>query len=163
MTLTELPLGVLLNLLQFLTETEAADDFTNSLLTCIREQRHQAVRVIVATQEPTISPKLLDLCSFSIIHRFNSPNWLVALRSHLAGASSFANGNNSSDAEFLKRLFEEIVSLNTGEALVFAPSGILNMSGSKFKKLETKILRLKTRARISADGGESKLAVQLGQ
>lgn len=51
----------------------SADIFTSSLLTTIREQRHNATRVIIATQEPTISEKLLDLCSISIVHRFNSP------------------------------------------------------------------------------------------
>ena len=60
---------------------------TQSLLTTIREQRHKAARIIISTQEPTISPKLLDLCSVTVVHRFTSPDWLKALRNHLAGMS----------------------------------------------------------------------------
>lgn len=67
-------------------ESDAANEFTGSLLKAIREQRHKNVRVIIATQEPTISPKLLDLCSITLVHRFRSPDWLSVLKAHLAGA-----------------------------------------------------------------------------
>lgn len=36
----------------------AAETFTASLLTTIREQRHNAARVVIATQEPSISEKI---------------------------------------------------------------------------------------------------------
>jgi hypothetical protein len=68
----------------------SADVFTSSLLTTIREQRHNAAGVIIATQEPTISEKLLDLCSISIVHRFNSPAWFTTLCGHLGAASALA-------------------------------------------------------------------------
>ncbi|KAM0701544.1 hypothetical protein Q7P35_006793 [Cladosporium inversicolor] len=71
--------------------TPSADIFTSSLLTTIREQRHNAARVIIATQEPTISEKLLDLCSVSIVHRFNSPAWFTAICGHLGGASNLTS------------------------------------------------------------------------
>src|SRR5204863_353082 len=58
-----------------------------ALLQVIRLQRHLGTRVIISTQEPSISPKLLDLCSVTIVHRFTSPDWLKTLRRHLAGAS----------------------------------------------------------------------------
>ena len=58
----------------------AAGRLTSSLLTTIREQRHNAARVIIATQEPSISGSLLDLCSvsqFAGLVRSNSrpPGW----------------------------------------------------------------------------------------
>ena len=68
-------------------ESPAAQKLTESLITAVRLQRHLACRVIIATQEPTISPRLLDLCSFTLVHRFTSPDWLKVLRNHLAAAS----------------------------------------------------------------------------
>ncbi|KAH8772402.1 hypothetical protein BGZ57DRAFT_984554 [Hyaloscypha finlandica] len=47
--------------------------FTNTLLATVRLQRHLGAQIIVSTQEPTISPALLDLCSVTIVHRFTSP------------------------------------------------------------------------------------------
>jgi hypothetical protein len=61
---------------------------TENLLATIRLQRHLGARILISTQEPTISPKLLDLCSVTVVHRFTSPDWLSALRKHLAGLSS---------------------------------------------------------------------------
>ena len=40
----------------------------------------------LATQEPTISPRLLDLCSFTLVYRFTSPDWLKVLKTHLVAA-----------------------------------------------------------------------------
>ncbi|KEQ74245.1 hypothetical protein M436DRAFT_71698 [Aureobasidium namibiae CBS 147.97] len=50
---------------KFMKNTPAAETLTENLLTVIREQRHNACRIVIATQEPTISPKLLDLCSMT--------------------------------------------------------------------------------------------------
>ena len=50
-----------------------ASVFTDTLLSVVRLQRHMGVRVIVSTQEPTISTDLLNLCSVTIVHRFTSP------------------------------------------------------------------------------------------
>ncbi|KAL2020478.1 hypothetical protein VTK56DRAFT_8363 [Thermocarpiscus australiensis] len=61
---------------------------TEALLATIRLQRHLGARVVVSTQEPTVSAALLDLCSVTVVHRFTSPAWLAALRRHLAGVSA---------------------------------------------------------------------------
>lgn len=45
--------------IKFLRESAAAQKLTESLVTIIGLQRHLACRVIIATQEPTIFPKLL--------------------------------------------------------------------------------------------------------
>lgn len=61
---------------------------TEALLATIRLQRHLGARVFISTQEPTVSPKLLDLCSVTVVHRFSSPDWLRTLQRHLAGVSA---------------------------------------------------------------------------
>jgi hypothetical protein len=94
---------------KYMTESQECMALTESLLATIRLQRHLGARVIISTQEPTISPKLLDLCSVTIVHRFTSPDWLLALKRHLAGVSRgskmlekakllASNGVNNGDA-----------------------------------------------------------------
>lgn len=124
---------------------------TDRLLETIRLQRHLGARVIISTQEPTISPKLLDLCSVTIVHRFTSPDWLRALSQHLAGVSkggrmlekALAINQNMADDVCIENagvnslaldysdpameLFSRIVALRVGEALVFAPSAIIGV------------------------------------
>ncbi|KAI0391081.1 hypothetical protein F5Y17DRAFT_441937 [Xylariaceae sp. FL0594] len=75
---------------RYMGDSNECETFTNSLLAAIRMQRHVGARIIVSTQEPTISPKLLDLCSITIVHRFTSPDWLSALSKHLAGMSKLS-------------------------------------------------------------------------
>lgn len=75
---------------KYMNESGEASALTEQLLATIRLQRHLGARVIISTQEPTVSPRLLDLCSVTIVHRFTSPEWLRALRRHLAGAEEEA-------------------------------------------------------------------------
>lgn len=110
----------------------SADIFTGSLLTTIREQRHNAARVIIATQEPTISEKLLDLCSVSIVHRFNSPAWFTAICGHLGGASNLTSEKDMEKAAIKKEeLFKQILALQTGESLVFSPTSWVRRRASR--------------------------------
>ncbi|GME23589.1 hypothetical protein GTA08_BOTSDO11984 [Neofusicoccum parvum] len=147
---------------KYMTDTASSDRFTESLLTCIRIQRHAACRIIIATQEPTISPRLLDLCSMTVVHRFTSPAWLSVLRNHLAGLSPIAGKGD----EEVKRLFEEIVTLKVGESLLFAPSAVMRVEEGgrdgekKIVKLGTECVRFKTRPRVTNDGGKSVLAIR---
>ncbi|CAH0058530.1 unnamed protein product [Clonostachys solani] len=130
---------------KFMNDSLECASLTDGLLHTIRMQRHMAVRVIISTQEPTISTKLLDLCSMTIVHRFTSPEWLLALKKHLAGASKHTKvdpdgpleATGSSDVgvrplvlkgdDYMSALFSQIVSLRTGEALVFAPSAVIDV------------------------------------
>ncbi|KAL1898083.1 hypothetical protein Cpir12675_002031 [Ceratocystis pirilliformis] len=129
---------------KYMNETDESKVFTESILSAIRLQRHNGTRILISTQEPSISPNLLDLCSITIVHRFTSPVWFQVLRRHLAGA--FETGSyhepGTSDSEqpmseqsrqvlsVSKRyqatpspeLFSDIVQLRTGEAFLFAPS-----------------------------------------
>ncbi|KAF4125489.1 Archaeal DNA helicase HerA [Geosmithia morbida] len=75
---------------KYMTDSAECKSLTESLLATIRLQRHLGARVVISTQEPTISPRLLDLCSTTLVHRFTSPDWLEALKKHLAGASSWS-------------------------------------------------------------------------
>ncbi|KAJ3493353.1 hypothetical protein NLG97_g4788 [Lecanicillium saksenae] len=132
---------------KYMTGSTECEVLTERLLSAIRLQRHLAARVFISTQEPTISPKLLDLCSATIVHRFTSPEWLNTLKQHLAGASRLAIATNSvfedneverndrvapilrgRDSEtLLADIFHEIVSLHTGEALLFAPNAAVGV------------------------------------
>jgi hypothetical protein len=160
---------------KFMKNTPAAETFTENLLTVIREQRHNATRVVVATQEPTISPKLLDLCSITMVHRFTSPDWLATLRGHLAAASDLVTsaaaadegGEEEEGSKRLgaQRLFEKIITLDVGESLLFAPSAVLmhgrdDQAGGRVQTLGTKCVRFKTRVRLGEDGGRSILAIR---
>ncbi|POR36349.1 Uncharacterized protein TPAR_03449 [Tolypocladium paradoxum] len=138
---------------KYMTDTAECDTLTESLLSTIRLQRHIGARVIISTQEPTISPKLLDLCSVTIVHRFTSPDWLRGLKQHLAGATTLNRGETPdlnpqgalagrmpSPAEFQDfglELFSKIVALGTGEALMFAPSAILAARGQATSRSTT--------------------------
>jgi hypothetical protein len=140
---------------KYMTDSQECAALTEALLATIRLQRHLGARVIISTQEPTISPKLLDLCSVTVVHRFTSPDWLNALRKHLAGVSAGGrllerarklNGEVDrdgeegaegaaalalGDADPALELFSRIVDLRVGEALLFAPSAIVGVKKRK--------------------------------
>lgn len=125
--------------------------------------------MIISTQEPTISTSLLNLCSITIVHRFTSPEWLRSLQKHLAGAtqgSSTAQTELKADRISAKTscLFNEIVGLSVGEALVFAPSAIIGATVQGDSRLD--LIRLghgnllvKIRQRITSDGGRSVMSL----
>jgi hypothetical protein len=76
---------------KYLTDTGTASRLTDTLLTIIRQQRHENMRVLISTQEPTVVPsQSLDLCSFILAHRFSSPRWLKHLAEHVSAAGSIS-------------------------------------------------------------------------
>ncbi|KAF8244386.1 hypothetical protein K440DRAFT_609685 [Wilcoxina mikolae CBS 423.85] len=136
---------------KYMTDTPASKVLTDRLLSVIREQRHYGVRVIISTQEPTISPRLMDLSSATIIHRFTSPEWYNILRTHI---SVFQGGAEGMD------LFEHIIGLDVGEALVFAPSAFVAYSDEVMpRKLNSELVKVAVRKRVTWDGGRSVLCV----
>ncbi|KAL8901069.1 MAG: hypothetical protein Q9192_000732 [Flavoplaca navasiana] len=151
---------------KFMSESETSAAFTESLLSIIRLQRHYGTRVIISTQEPTISPKLLDLCSMSIVHRFSSSSWMQALKGHLAAVSDLSEGDSQRN---LQEIFKTIVHLEAGQALLFSPSAMLDAPGDlrpdassgtvKLRKLGLRYVKMRVRTRESTDGGRSKMAV----
>ncbi|KAI9767672.1 MAG: hypothetical protein M1840_005543 [Geoglossum simile] len=141
---------------KYMTDTPASKDLTNSLLSVIRQQRHCGVRVIISTQEPTISPNLIDLSSITIIHRFSSPEWFNVLRRHISITNDHKPNDNSAND-----LFETILSLKTGEAVVFAPSAVVWKGGDVrgLVKLNGELLKMRMRKRLTYDGGASVVVV----
>lgn len=169
-------------------DSSDSQTLTESLLSVIRLQRHLGTRVILSTQEPTISPKLLDLCSTVIVHRFTSPTWFATLRRHLAGVylvsdaemkisgRDMVNGTNTKKendglGSFShlnikdEDLFPHIVGLEPGEALLFCPNALIDIgaAGASNSKpllihLGSSTMKVRIRKRITADGGQSIMA-----
>ena len=147
-----------------MTTTTSALRFTETLLRTIRTERHLGTRVLISTQEPTISGKLLDLCTLTLVHRFQSPEWLAFLKAHIAAAGE----------EPTRELMARIVGLDSGEGLLFATNGMVavdegdmteNGGGetkTALEKLGLRYLKVKIRKRVTADGGKSVLAVKAG-
>ncbi|KZP03786.1 hypothetical protein FIBSPDRAFT_879146 [Athelia psychrophila] len=139
---------------KYLTNNDSASGLKNTLVELTREQRHIAMRVIVSTQEPTvIPPVLLDLCTVAIMHRFSSPAWWKALSAHVSA-------DLTSD-----EAFEKVLRLQTGEALVFAATGLATFkaadgdAAARLDNLGRRYLVMKTRRRITKDGGASILVI----
>jgi len=172
---------------KYMNDSSESMALTNGLMETIRLQRHLGARVIISTQEPSISPKLLDLCSVTIVHRFSSPDWLKTLKDHLAGVSSASrlaerveelaktqkrdDGFDIRTIQFdspdpLMELFSIIVDLKVGQSLMFAPSAIVGYQPPGAdgvprlvpRRLGHGIMKVQVRARVTADGGRSVLA-----
>ncbi|KAL8736881.1 MAG: hypothetical protein Q9181_002247 [Wetmoreana brouardii] len=137
---------------KFMSQGESSTAFTESLLSAIRLYRHHGTRVIIATQEPTISPRLLDLCTMNIVHRFTSPDWLLALKAHLAAVSTVGDENLQRN---VKEIFQAIVNLETGQALLFSPLAMLDLTEFGPQKLGLRYVKMRVRKRLTADGGRS--------
>ncbi|KIO19148.1 hypothetical protein M407DRAFT_31200 [Tulasnella calospora MUT 4182] len=137
---------------KYLTRDKGSHVLTGTLLSIVRQQRHLGTRLIMSTQEPTvIPPALLDLCSITIMHRFSSVGWFEHLAKHVS-------------SDFGSEAFDSV----TGEAIVLAPGGlgVFNKPRSDSEKPERYVttfgrryLLLKTRKRVTADGGASILAI----
>lgn len=161
-----------------MNESAEAQTLTGTLLSTIRLQRHLGARIVICTQEPTISPALLDLCSVTIVHRFTSPEWMQSLKAHLAAvAPDMADkvpdagdrqglmGELTSGAKIhtTSLIFKKIVGLGVGEALIFSPSAMIDADvasggSSGYVRLGTGFLKVRVRMRLTTDGGKSVLA-----
>ncbi|KAI0344940.1 hypothetical protein BDW22DRAFT_1469295 [Trametopsis cervina] len=145
------------------SQTGSSGRLTESLLSVIRQQRHLATRIVISTQEPTVIPsKFLALCSIIIAHRFSSPMWLKELGQHVSAAQGST-----------EELFSQIIALPTGHAIMFAPNALCvrdtdnwgEEDGSKSRShglvsnLGQGYLQVRSRLRLTRDGGHSLLAV----
>ncbi|KZT12865.1 uncharacterized protein LAESUDRAFT_808383 [Laetiporus sulphureus 93-53] len=143
---------------KYLAANKGNSGLTKALQSLIRQQRHLAMRVVISTQEPTVVPAvLLDLCSLAILHRFSSPAWWEHVAKHVS-------------ANVSEETFDQIVKLRTGEAIVLAPSGLGMVRDTREDDARTgnlkrltqfgrRYLIIKSRQRITADGGTSILVV----
>lgn len=134
-----------------MTDTVASNALAETLMGVIRQQRHYGARVIISTQEPTISPKLIDLCSITVIHRFSSPEWLDVLQRHMLVLDKDGERGNKVG------LLRDIMRLKTGEALVFAPSAILGANSEAEGRIigADTLIKMRMRKRVTWDGGRS--------
>lgn len=105
---------------QFLVQSGEARVLTSDLTSIVRQQRHTGTRVFIATQEPTLSPELIDLANVTFVHRFLSPAWYDILKKHLAGANKHDSGDSN-------ELFKTIIKLRTGQALMFSPTALTEL------------------------------------
>ncbi|KDQ64690.1 hypothetical protein JAAARDRAFT_187994 [Jaapia argillacea MUCL 33604] len=144
---------------KYISAQKGSSGLVKSLLSLTRQQRHLGMRVIVSTQEPTVvHPIVLDLCNVAILHRFSSPTWWTHLEKHVSADFS------DTDA------FDKVVKLKTGEAIVLAPSGLGvvrdgaddgTVNGNTgLREFGRRYLLMKTRRRVTADGGASVMAMQ---
>lgn len=135
-------------------DTPAAKELTETFLNIIRQQRHLGVRTIISTQEPTISPRLIDLCSITVIHRFSSPEWYRAIQKHVPIENKREGDEGATDG------FYRISSLRTGEALIYAPSSYL-LKGDR-TEIDTKhgTFKMGVRKRVTWDGGRTIVCIR---
>ena len=157
--------------IQYMKDSIEARSFTDTLLSTVRLQRHLGARILISTQEPTISRDLLSLCSVTIVHRFSSPAWLRALQGHVAAAAlgvqtteegSTDNGDDPGSLVASRKfsLFHRIVCLRVGEALLFSTSAVLGTAAEGsispgLGRLGAGHLVIKVRERLTEDGGKS--------
>ncbi|KAE8143147.1 hypothetical protein BDV38DRAFT_277174 [Aspergillus pseudotamarii] len=141
---------------KYMSETPAAKDLTETFLNIIRQQRHLGVRTVISTEEPTISPRLIDLCSMTIIHRFTSPEWYRTIKKHV----TIDDESNNNNAEECLDGLHEIARLRTGEAWVFAPSAYLLDEKNAVVNVTHKVFKMAIRKRITWDGGRTILCVR---
>ncbi|CAG8006465.1 unnamed protein product [Penicillium salamii] len=167
-------IAILLTLIcsQYMKDSVEAQGFTDTLLSTVRLQRHLGARILVSTQEPTISSDLLSLCSVAIVHRFSSPAWAHALQAHVAAAAlslQSTKGNQANHEEgslgssTKPSIFHRIVHLQVGEALLFSPSAMVSVTseaaGSQgMIRLGSGHVTIKVRGRLTEDGGKSILS-----
>ncbi|KAJ5471931.1 hypothetical protein N7539_008500 [Penicillium diatomitis] len=156
---------------KYMKDSVEAQNFTDTLLSTVRLQRHLGARIFISTQEPTISSDLLDLCSVAIVHRFSSPAWVRALQSHVAAAALNLHAAKDSLAKDEQALldiptrlsiFHRIVNLKVGEALLFSPGAMLSIVSKEAEqemvRLGSGYMTIKVRGRLTEDGGKSVLS-----
>lgn len=129
-------------------------NFVRLLCSIIRQQRHLGARVIVSTQEPTLIPSsILGLLSWIVCHRFQSLSWVDFLgkyvpqpRRQTESSDMLGDGYDWKD---------RVMSLQTGQALLFSPGTMLLSRNGDVRPLGTGYLKIRIRPRITSDGGVS--------
>lgn len=120
---------------KYITES----DLIGQVVETIREMRHQATTVVIASQDPLSVPRpVIELTSILLLHRMTSPQWLKHLRSALAALDGIEEGH--------------LTALSPGEALVWAQR-------STDKRFTTRPQKLVVRPRFTQHGGGTKTAV----
>ncbi|PLN76856.1 hypothetical protein BDW42DRAFT_198738 [Aspergillus taichungensis] len=141
---------------KYMTDTPAAKVLTETFLAIIRQRRHLGVRTIISTQEPTISPRLIDLCSVTIIHRFTNPEWYKMIERHVP----MNRHNHGQHSEPIPDGIYQIAGLQTGEAIVFAPSAQLVEENGAVMDTKHQAFEMQMRKRVTWDSGKTIVCVR---
>lgn len=105
----------------------------------IREMRHQATSVVIASQDPLSVPRsVIELTSILILHRMTSPQWLKHLKSAISALDDVSD--------------PQLAALRAGEALAWAQR-------CTDKRFTQRPYRIQIRPRVSLHGGGTKTAV----
>jgi hypothetical protein len=120
---------------KYITES----DLIGQVVETIREMRHQATSVVIASQDPLSVPRaVIELTSILLLHRMTSPQWLKHLKSALVALEDVQEGH--------------LAALGPGDALVWAQR-------STDKRFTQRPQRLHVRPRFTQHGGGTKTAV----
>ena len=75
---------------KYITES----DLIGQVVETIREMRHQATSVVIASQDPLSVPRaVIELTSILLLHRMTSPQWLKHLKSALVALEDVEEGH----------------------------------------------------------------------
>lgn len=134
--------GALFNKLMVFDEAHkyiSESGLISEVVAMIREMRHWATSVVIASQDPLSVPRaIIELTSVLILHRITSPQWIKHLRTAIVAL------NDVQDAA--------VTSLLPGEALVWAQR-------STDKRFTIRLQKLAVRPRFTQHGGGTKTAV----
>lgn len=114
-------------------------DLISQVVETIREMRHQATNVIIASQDPLSVPRaIIELTSILVLHRMTSPQWLKHLRTAIVALDDVQDA--------------AITSLLPGEALVWGQR-------CTDKRFTSRPQKISIRPRFTQHGGGTKTAV----
>jgi hypothetical protein len=120
---------------KYITDSE----LVGQVVETIREMRHQATSVVIASQDPLSVPRaVVELTSVLLLHRMTSPQWLKHLKSAINALDQLTEA--------------QVGALQPGEALLWAQR-------STDKRYTQRPQRIKIRPRFSQHGGGTKTAV----
>jgi hypothetical protein len=120
---------------KYITES----DLIGQVVETIREMRHQATSVVIASQDPLSVPRaVIELTSILLLHRMTSPQWLKHLKSALTALDGIEEGHVSA--------------LGPGEALLWAQR-------CTDKRFTLRPQKIQVRPRFTQHGGGTKTAV----
>ncbi|KAF8656483.1 hypothetical protein AX16_002502 [Volvariella volvacea WC 439] len=96
---------------KYLGSNSGSKKLTESLLLAAEQKQQLNARILISTQDPSIvPPNFVELSSFIMAHRLPSLEWL-----HLSQHTSVGQ----------KGLLPETADLQAGQAIIFAPSGLV--------------------------------------
>ena len=134
--------GALFNKLMVFDEAHkyiSESGLIGEVVAMIREMRHWATSVVIASQDPLSVPRaIVELTSVLILHRMTSPQWLKHLRTAIVSLNEVQDS--------------AVIALRPGEALVWAQRS----TDSRFSQRPQKLL---VRPRFTQHGGGTKTAV----